>query len=165
MSISQSNVKWPIYLSDICSTGGGPEEEELGQQEEAEPLSGRIILHLLNNGQSSTIQILGVDRRAPIELIKKAYRAKVVFIRDASSYDCYGYLQAKEFHPDKHAMAAAEEKVILINWLVAWSTIAGEDGVQDERDSGCALLSLRPRQVSELNFSKSNAPTQEGRIP
>ena len=77
-----------------------------------------------------------------------------------------GYLQAKEFHPDKHAMAAAEEKVSLINWLVAWSTIAGEDGVQDERDSGCALLSLRPRQVSELiNFSKSIAPTQEGRIP
>ena len=26
-----------------------------------------------------------------------------------------GYLQAKEFHPDKHAMAAAEEKVIFIN--------------------------------------------------
>ena len=33
-------------------------------------------------------QILGVDQRAPIELIKKAYRAKVVFTRDASSYDC-----------------------------------------------------------------------------
>ena len=85
-----SNVVRSIYLSDICSTGGGPEEEELGQQEEAEPLSGRIILHLLNNGQSSTatIQILGVDRRAPIELIKKAYRAKVVFIREAIFYGC-----------------------------------------------------------------------------
>ena len=31
-----------------------------------------------------------------------------------------GYFQAKEFHPDKHAMAAAEEKVSLINRLVAF---------------------------------------------
>ena len=40
------------------------------------------VLHCNNN------QILGIDRRAPIELIKKAYRAKVIFTIEASSYGC-----------------------------------------------------------------------------
>merc|ERR1719322_2290810 len=48
---------------------------------------------LASKRKQNHYQVLGVDRRAPIELIKKAYRAK-----------------AKEFHPDKHAMAASEEK-------------------------------------------------------
>jgi len=38
-------------------------------------------------------QVLCVDRKAPLEVIKKAYRAK-----------------AREFHPDKHANAAPEEQ-------------------------------------------------------
>ena len=57
-------------------------------------------------------QILGVDRRAPIEVIKKAYRAKVIPFASLKNGICckFGF-QAKEFHPDKHATAAPEEKV------------------------------------------------------
>ena len=62
------------------------------------------------------------------------------------------WLQAKEFHPDKHAMAAPEEKVIVYPDLNpgTFLAITGENGVQDEGDRRCSLLSLRPRQVSCL---------------
>ena len=42
----------------------------------------------------SFLQILGVDKKASIEEIKKAYRSK-----------------AREFHPDKHANASKEDQV------------------------------------------------------
>ena len=41
-------------FTDICSTGGGAQEEKLGQQEEAESLSGQI-------GLRKNAQLRGID--------------------------------------------------------------------------------------------------------
>ena len=54
----------------------------------------RCYLIFLGIGGYKSVQVLGVDKRATHEEIKKAYRAK-----------------AREFHPDKHANATKEEQV------------------------------------------------------
>merc|ERR1712107_58036 len=90
---SGGGVQSTAESSDICSTGGGPEKEELGQQEEAEPLSD-------SGGRSAC------SHRTDQEgLQSKGQRVP----RQA-----------------RHGCCGGER----------------EDGVQDERDSGCALLSL-----------------------